>query len=268
MMPSMRSFLLVAALWSGALPAADLRVAVLVQDAAQVSLRGDLVPSSTPGADLVAFTDELAHEICRRIRSRCAFSYVTFGEILPGVEDGSFDLGFGNFLRAPKREKRLAFSEPIFRSASRLVASPATARAFAGKLGQAVTLDNLRGARVAAMEGSKQQEFLDAIAAERELSVVATATTAGAFDALRNGRVDFALLPIRTGYALISHDKSRRFGFVGPAVADHGLGDTVHIILPRQKEALRRSVNQAIAEIRADGTGHRIMRRHFPVILD
>lgn len=268
MMPSMRSFLLVAALWSGPLAAADLRVAVLVQDAAQVSLRGDLVPSSTPGADLVAFTDELAHEICRRIRSRCAFSYVTFGEILPGVEDGSFDLGFGNFLRAPKREKRVAFSEPIFRSASRLVASPATARAFAGKLGQAVTLDNLRGARVAAMEGSKQQEFLDAIAAERELSVVATATTAGAFDALRNGRVDFALLPIRTGYALISHDKSRRFGFVGPAVADHGLGDTVHIILPRQKEALRRSVNQAIAEIRADGTGHRIMRRHFPVILD
>ena len=53
----------------------------------------------------MAFTDELAREICRRIRSRCSVSYVTFGEILPGVEDGSFDLGFGNFLRAPKREK-------------------------------------------------------------------------------------------------------------------------------------------------------------------
>ena len=208
MTPAFRSLLLVAALWSGALQAADLRVAVLVQDAAQVSLHGNLVPSSTPGADLVAFTDELAREICRRIRSRCAISYVTFAEILPGVEDGLFDLGFGNFLRAPKREKRVAFSEPIFRSASRLVGSPATARAFAGRFGQAVTLDNLRGARVAAMEGSQQQAFLD------------------------------------------------------------GLGDTVHIILPKQENALRRSVNQAIAEIRADGTGHRIMRRHFPVILD
>ena len=267
-MPAFRSLFLVAAIFSGALQAADLRVAVLVQDAAQVSLQGDLIPSSTRGADLVAFTDELAREICRRIRSRCAVSYVTFGEILPGVEDGSFDLGFGNFLRAPKREKRVAFSEPIFRSASRLVGSPGAARAFAGKLGQAVSLDNLRGARVAAMEGSQQQAFLNTIAAERELTVVATATTAGAFDTLRNGSADFALLPIRTGYALISHDKSRRFGFVGPAVADHGLGDTAHIILPRQKDALRRSVNQAIAEIRADGTGHRIMRRHFPVNLD
>ena len=267
-MPAFRSLLLVAAIFSGAIQAADLRVAVVVQDVAQVSPQGDLVASSTPGTDLVAFTDELAHEICRRIRSRCVFSYVTFGEILPGVEDGRFDLGFGNFLRAPKREKRVAFSEPIFRSASRLVGSPATARAFAGKLGQAVNLDNLCGARVAAMEGSQQQAFLDAIAGERELTVVATTTKAGAFDTLRNGSADFALLPIRTGYALISHDKSRRFGFVGPAAADHGLGDTVHIILPRQKEALRRSLNQAIADIRADGTGHRIMRRHFPVNLD
>lgn len=263
-----RSLLLVAALWSGVLQAADLRVAVVVQDAAQVSPQDDLVPSSTPGADLVAFTDELAREICRRIRSRCAVSYVTFGEILPGVEDGRFDLGFGNFLRVPKRKKRVAFSEPIFRSASRLVGSPASARAFARRLGQAVNLDNLRGARVAAMEGSQQQAFLNVIAAERELAVVATATTAGAFDTLGNGSADFALLPIRTAYALISHDKARRFGFVGQAVADHGLGDTVHVILPKQKEALRRSLNQAIAEIRADGTGHRIMRRHFPVNLD
>lgn len=267
-MPAFRSLFLVAAMLSGALQAADLRVAVVVQDATQVSPQGNLVASSTPAADMVAFTDELAREVCRRIRSRCAVSYVTFGEILPGVEDGRFDLGFGNFLRAPKREKRVAFSEPIFRSASRLVGSPATARAFAGKLGQAVNLDNLCGARVAAMEGSQQQAFLDAIAGERELTVVATTTKAGTFDTLRNGSADFALLPIRTGYALISHDKSRRFGFVGPAVADHGLGDTVHIILPRQKEALRRSLNQAIADIRADGTGHRIMRRHFPVNLD
>ena len=267
-MPAFRSLFLVAAMLSGALQAADLRVAVVVQDATQVSPQGNLVASSTPAADMVAFTDELAREVCRRIRSRCAVSYVTFGEILPGVEDGRFDLGFGNFLRAPKREKRVAFSEPIFRSASRLVGSPVTARAFAGKLGQAVNLDNLCGARVAAMEGSQQQAFLDAIAGERELTVVATTTKAGAFDTLRNGSADFALLPIRTGYALISHDKSRRFGFVGPAAADHGLGDTVHIILPRQKEALRRSLNQAIADIRADGTGHRIMRRHFPVNLD
>ena len=267
-MPAFRSLFLVAAMLSGALQAADLRVAVVVQDATQVSPQGNLVASSTPAADMVAFTDELAREVCRRIRSRCAVSYVTFGEILPGVEDGRFDLGFGNFLRAPKREKRVAFSEPIFRSASRLVGSPATARALAGKLGQAVNLDNLCGARVAAMEGSQQQAFLDAIAGERELTVVATTTKAGAFDTLRNGSADFALLPVLNAYALLSRDNPQQLEFVGPAVADRGLGGSVHIVLPKQQDELRRSVNHAIAAIRADGTFQRIVRRYFPLGLD
>ena len=85
---------------------------------------------------------------------------------------------------------------------------------------------------------------------------------------LRKDGADFALLPIRTGYALISRDKAQRFVFVGPAVTAHGLGDAAHIVLAKQKNALRRAVNQAIAEIKADGTFQRIMHRHFPVFLD
>ncbi|MGV0951158.1 MAG: substrate-binding periplasmic protein [Azonexus sp.] len=267
-MSSLRAVVLITALLSGLLQAAELKVAVLVQDPAQVSMQGDLLPSSTPGADLVAVTDELAREICRRIKARCSFSHVPFAEILPGVEDGRFDLGFGNFLRSPEREKRVAYSDPLFRSSSRLIGKPATARTFATKLGQPVSLASLRGARVAALEGSQQQAFLDGIAGERELAVLATSTTAEALDVLRKDGADFALLPIRTGYALISRDKAQHFVFVGPAVTAHGLGDAAHIVLAKQKNALRRAVNQAIAEIKADGTYLRIMQRHFPVFLD
>ncbi|MGC1518671.1 MAG: transporter substrate-binding domain-containing protein, partial [Azonexus sp.] len=128
-MNRLRAIVLIAALFSGLLQAAELKVAVLVQDPAQVSMQGDLLPSSTPGADLVAVTDELAREICRRINTHCAFFYVPFAQILPGVETGRFDLGFGNFLRAPEREKRVAYSDPLFRSSSRLIGTPTTARA-------------------------------------------------------------------------------------------------------------------------------------------
>ena len=128
----LRLFFLIAALGSGLLQAAELKVAVGVQDPQQISLEGILIPSATVGADVVAATDELAKEICRRINASCSFHYVRFAEILPGVEDGRFDLGFGNFLRTPKREQHVAFSDSIFRSSSRLVGLPATARAFAG----------------------------------------------------------------------------------------------------------------------------------------
>ena len=267
-MNSLRAIVLIAALFSGLLQAAELKVALLVQDPAQVSMQGDLLPSSTPGADLVAVTDELAREICRRINARCSFYYVPFAQILPGVEAGRFDLGFGNFLRAPEREKRVAFSDPLFRSSSRLIGTPATARAFATQLGQPVSLASLRGARVAALEGSQQQAFLDGIAGERALTVLPTSTTAVALDVLRSNGADFALLPIRTGYALISRDKAQHFVFVGPAVTSHSLGDAAHIVLEKQKTALRRAVNRAIAEIKTDGTFQRIMHRHFPISLD
>jgi ABC-type amino acid transport substrate-binding protein len=267
-MNRIRALALIAALFSGLLQAAELKVAILVQDTAQLSMQGDLLPSSTPGADLVAVTDELAREICRRINARCAYSYVRLADILPGVEDGRFDLGFGNFLRSPEREKRVAYSDPLFRSSSRLIGKPATARIFATRLGQPVSLASLRDARVAALDGSQQQDFLDGIAGERALTVLATATTAEALDVLRRDGADFALLPIRTGYALISRDKAQHFAFVGPAVTTHGLGDTAHIVLAKQQAALRRAVNKAIREIKADGTFQRIMHRHFPVFLD
>lgn len=267
-MNSIRALALIAALFSGLLQAAELNVAVLVQDPGQVSMQGKLIPSSTPGADLVAVTDELAREICRRIHAHCAFYYVHLADILPGVEAGRFDLGFGNFLRAPEREKRVAFSDALFRSSSRLIGTPANVRAYTTKLAQPVNLASLRGARVAALDGSRQQAYLDRIASERALTVVATSTTAEALDLLRNDSADFALLPIRTGYALISRDKAQRFVFVGPAVTAHGLGDTAHIVLEKQNSALRRAANKAIAEIKADGTFQRIMYRHFPIFLD
>ena len=263
-----RALLLVAALFSGLLQAAELKVAVLVQDPAQVSMHGNLIPSGTPGADLVAVTDELAREICHRIQAHCTYHYVRLADILPGVEADRFDLGFGNFLRAPEREKRVAFSDPLFRSSSRLVGTPASARSFAARLGQPVSLASLRGARVAALDGSQQQRYLERIAGKRELTVRSTSTTAEALDALRDDEADFALLPIRTGYALISRDRAQRFVFVGPAVTAHGLGDTAHVVLAKRDNALRLAVNQAITEIKADGTFQRIMYHHFPVFLD
>ena len=267
-MAALRTILLTSAMVSGTPQAADLRVAVRVQDEAQVAPYGELAPSSTPRADLVAATDELAREVCRRIRSRCAISYVTFGEILPGVEDGRFDLGFGNFLRTAERERRVAFSDTIWRSSSRLVASPAMAKSFADRLGQAVTLDNLRDARVVALENSQQFTFLKRIARERNLTVIGAATPAAVINTLRDDGADFALLPILTAYAQLRRDGTQQFEFVGLAQASHGLGGTVNIALPRQRNELRHSVNRALASSRADGTFQRIMHRYFPVNLD
>ena len=267
-MAAFRTLLLIAGWCCSLVHAAELVVAVGVQDPAQVAMQGQALPRNTPGFEMVALNDDIAREICRRINARCTLLYVTFAEILPGVESRRFDIGFGNFLRSPEREQRVAYSDAIWHSSSRLVGSPAAAKAFAGKLDQAVTLDNLRGARVVAIDGSQQLAFLQRIAGERGLTAIGTPAPVGAINALRDDTADFALLPILNAYALLSRDNPQQLEFVGPAIADRGLGGSVHVVLPKQQDELRRSVNRAIAASRADGTFQRIVRQYFPLGLD
>lgn len=254
-------------IFAAAARALELRVALGVQGSVPEQ-RAAPGKGSVQSGGLVAFNEDLARELCRRINARCTTVNVTFAEILPGVEAQNFELGFGNFLRTPEREKRAAFSDSIWRSASRLIAAPATARAFAARLGQEVSLDNLRQARLAVVAETQQHRYLQALAEERGLKVQAVDTVAEVIALVRNGQADFCLLPMLSGYALLNREPDNGLAFVGPAVADGGLGGTVHIALPKSEAALRLAVNQALGAMRADGSYLRIVRRHFPFSLD
>ena len=255
-------------LTGGAAQAREFKVVLGVQDAALASAPADVNKGAAQSGGLTGFNEALAREICRRATVRCVTVNKTFAEILPGVESGEFDLGFGNFLRTPEREKRVAFSAPIWRSSSRLLARPAVAARFAGQLGGEVMLDTLRNARVAVVDGTQQHAYLRGVAAERALQVMPHRTMAEVIAALRDNQADFLLMPVLSTYALISREPPGSFEFVGLPVADRGLGGTVHIAVPKQKEEVLRLVDQAIATMRADGTYQRIARQFFPFSLD
>lgn len=217
---------------------------------------------------LNGFSEMLAREICRRAAVRCIFSNQALADILPGVEAGQFDLGFGNFLRTPEREMRVAFSDSIWRSSSRLLTKPHVAARTAIQLKREVTLDSLTKVRVGVVEGSVQQSYLQGIAKAHGLEVLSYRTVAELITALRDDRVEFLLMPVLSSYAMINREPAGSFEFVGPPVLDRGLGGTVHIAIPKQKAEVLLVVNEAIASMRADGTYLRIVRQFFPFSLD
>ena len=248
--------------WAYAL---DLKVALAVQELPGAGRVGN--PGAS-GVGLEAFNTELAQEVCRRINARCTLEKVVFAEILPGVESGQFKLGFGNFLRTAEREKRVGFSDAIWRSSSRLLSRPATAQRFAARQAVDISIDTLREARVVAVAETQQHIFLQKIADENGLTIITARTMAEAFALLRDDRADFGLFAILNAYALLGREPAGKFEFVGAAEAGRGLGGTVHIALPRVEEVLCQAINKAIAGLRADGTFHRIVRRHFPFSLE
>jgi len=247
--------LLLIGLLAGPAHGHELRVALGVQDSA-----GAGKPQAQSGG-LASFNQALAREICRRLVSRCTTANVLFTEILPGIENGQYDLGFGNYLRTPEREQRVAFSAPLWRSSSRLVA-------VAGQQPRDLSLETLRGVSLVTVQGTQQANYLHSLPAERRLRLSEVTSMAEAMRQLRTGRADFALLPMLSAYALLSQEKPGQFEFVGPPLTANGLGGTVHIALPKGADDLRQSVDQAIAALRADGSYHRITRQYFPFSLD
>src|SRR5512145_2928165 len=154
----MRAFLSLALLLlacASVAQAGPLRIALGVQNNASPA-SGLSGKGGAQSGGLIAFNEDLAREICRRINARCVTRHVLFGEILPGIEGGKFELGFGNYLRTPEREKQVAFSDPLWRSSSRLLAAPATTQRFATRLGREPELASLRGARLGVVAETQQ----------------------------------------------------------------------------------------------------------------
>lgn len=264
------------ALFAALLPAAaasaaprELNVAMLRTAAdGQAPANGE---RSESGA-VAELNDALARELCQRLAVRCNRQLLPFAEIIPGVESGRYQLGVGNVLRTPEREQRVLFSNPLWRSSSRLVGTPAALRrqraAPGAGNGDELRPQSLRALRVAVQRGTQQHALMLRLAPAQELTLVETSTSGEAMTALLDGRAEFALLPMRSAYFLIAGLAPGSVEFAGPALTEDGLGGSVHLILPKNEEALRREVDAALDAMRADGTFQRIVRRHMPFLAD
>lgn len=243
----------------------ELRIALWRADARESS-RPALSQAQVGG--LADFNEALAGEICRRINARCLTENVLFADILPGIEARRFDLGFGNFLRTPEREKRVAFSDTIWNSSSRLLVRSDNNHRLLARFGPEISPDKLRDLRVGGVAGTQQYAYLERLAGGRGLTLSSLPTMREAVQRLGDGQLDLCLLPMLSAYDLLLREAPGRFEFIGPPLVDNGLGGTVHIALAKEREPLRQAVNAAIAALRADGTYHRLLRRYFPFNLE
>jgi len=227
------------------------------------TLRAGDGTASREGKAISDLNEALAREICQRIATRCTLQHLPFAEIIPAVESGRARIGIANVLRTPERDARVLFSQALWRSSSRLVGSTASIRSF----GDEIRLSDLRGARLAVEIGTQQYRYLQEIAAAQKLKLIGTNSVEESMGLLLQGQADFSLMPVRSAYFLLL-DARGDAAFAGPALVDHGLGGSVHVILPKSDGALRQEVDAALDAMRADGTFQRILRRYMPFLAD
>lgn len=205
--------------------------------------------------ELTGFNVDLAHELCRRLERPCRLHTMRFPEILPAVAAGKADIGMGNLLKTPERERLVRFSIPYWRSTS----------SFIGPHGSALpaAADRLPQARVCAIADTRQHHYLQQLRRDGG-SIVATRGNGETIDKLTRGECTLALLPTVQALPFLQSPAGRDFAYVGAPRTRQHLGGDVRIALPPDAAELQENVDAALRDMIRDGTHERLSRRYFP----
>lgn len=208
-----------------------------------------------PDGTLTGFNVEIMQALCSAMNTACRFDEVTFQEVLEGVAAGRFDYGLANFLRTPEREARVAFSAPYWRSSSSFVG-------VSSEIDRPAP-EGVSGHSVAAIRGTGQHTYLKRMGAKLS-AVVEVAHLAELWQALREGRAEFALVPTLAALSFLISDEGKAHSTIGDPLTEEGLGGTVHIVMPPGRGELKSALDAAITTIRRTGAYQEVNRRYFP----
>ena len=201
----------------------------------------------TRDGEPTGFDIDLMREIGKRAGFTPEFQNVTFDGIIPGLGNNLYDAAISAMTITEEREEQIDFSDPYFNAdQSLLVPSDSDIR----------STDDLSGATVGVQLGTtgamKAQEFQS----EGALGEVRTFDTIeDAFAALENGQVDGVIndLPV-------SQDRASQSDGRLKIVETIPTGEQYGIAFPKDRELVD-PVNEALAEIKEDGTYEKIYKK-------
>lgn len=210
-----------------------------------------------PDGGLTGFSVELARAACEKLGWTCTVQARRFDTLLDSLAEGRGDVLAAALNLSPQIRARFAASHLYFRDPARLVTTRGNARAE-------LDTRSLQGKRVAVIEGTAHQAFL-----ERLLPFVQrreTTTLAEAIMALRSGDAEFVFADGVALSLLLAGASGGELAFTGgPFLESRYFGEGVSFLVRKDDAALKRALDYALQSLWDDGTYARLYLRFFPV---
>ena len=224
----------------------DLRIAVDANQPPFSDQRDD--------GDWVGFNIDVMRAVCQRLRTSCSFVPGSIVEVEPLLRARAADLAPGIAITASRRQN-FDFTAPYYVAPSRFVAPRGRALD--------VSPTGLAGKVVGVQRGSTQAAFAAATYPGIELRQYGDKTEL--YLDLALGRLDAVLANTVVARAqFLTTPLGANFDFVGPVLDDPAwFGEGVGIAIRRGDTQLLAALNDALREIRADGTYEAIRATYF-----
>jgi ABC-type amino acid transport substrate-binding protein len=201
------------------------------------------------GGEPVGFDIDLMREIGQRAGFEVEFQNVAFDGIIPGLGSNLYDAAISAMTITPEREEQVDFSDPYFNADQSLLVRSGS---------EIQSTDDLADKTVGVQLGTTGSMEAESLADEGKVGEVRTFDTVeDAFRALENGQVDAVINDFP-----VSADRVQISGGSLEIVQTIPTGEQYGIAFPTDSELLG-PVNQALAEIKRDGTYAEIYEKWF-----
>lgn len=223
----------------------------------RIGVEGAYPPFSEIGTDgkLKGFDIDIAHALCERMKANCTLVQAEFDALIPGLRAKKIDAIVASMSITPERKKSVDFSDKYYQTPARMMAREGS------KL--EVTAAGMKGKKIGVQRTTIHDRYASVTFKQSE--IVRYAKQDDVFLDLASGRVDATLMDsVAAEVGFLKTPAGKGYAFVGPVYTDPTyFGEGAGIAVRKGDEALRKSLNTALAALLADGGYKKIAAKYF-----
>jgi polar amino acid transport system substrate-binding protein len=198
------------------------------------------------GPKLSGFEVELAEAIAQKMGTKIEWRALAFDALLAGLRQDRWDLVLASFAITPERSKAVTFSAPYYCSGGVIVAKDPAIR----------TAKDLAGKTVAVQTGTTYLQNVEKLPGVKSVKNFPKDTDARA--ALVNGRADAWVTDRFVAKQALESDPK-----AGLQMGDFVFVEKIAAAVQKGNASLAKAVDQAIAQLLADGTYEKLSKKWF-----
>lgn len=219
----------------------------------RIATEGAYAPFNYTNNDgsLAGFDVDIAQALCQKMAVTCQIDAQDWDGIIPALKTDKFDAIVSAMSITPERSEQVSFSEPYF--ANTLVFIAKNDSNFNPK-----NSDHIKTAKISAQGSTISSQWL--AQAYPEVSPTLHSTLDNAFMDLGNNRADAVISDKLPALQWLGSDLGKNFSVKGDEI---DINDNFAIAVNKGNDDLLGKFNQALADIKADGTYDNIVIKHF-----
>lgn len=206
--------------------------------------------------ELAGFDVELSKALCTQAQLSCSWSEQSWESLLPSLMTRKADAIMSGMTISDERRQQVLFSDPY------LIQPSGWFAAVSYPLNE-VTPDGLKGQRIGVLRGSSQDRYAtDLYGQQNEVRRYASADDA--VNDIMASRLDITFFDYPTGQSSLLEASPGRFKLVGDKIQDeHYFNDGFGIAFRKRDQTLAERFNQALVELKKNGTYQSLVEKYF-----